>query len=238
MYDAGEHSFAIVIEEEKAMFPLTAFTSDVVSRLTGLSVSQLHRWDRSQFFVPMFADPDRRRPSSRVYSFSDVVALRTIAKLREMGVSFPELKKARAFFASEANEHWASRRFFVVGNRLFFTHDDAIVAARPPGHRIMPDVLDLGEIVQDVQAAVAKLSERTPDQIGQITHDRLIMNGAPVLAGTRIPTANIAWWARNGYSDTEIQHEFPRLHLEDIRSAVAFEDAPEVAVRELVAAAG
>ena len=53
---------------EKATIPLIAFTSDTVSRFTDLSIRQLHYWDRTGFFVPSFADPNRRRPHSRVYS--------------------------------------------------------------------------------------------------------------------------------------------------------------------------
>src|SRR5581483_10603442 len=100
---------------------LVAFTARTVSKLTGLSERQLHHWDRTGFFVPSNADPERRRPQSRIYSFDDVVGLRTIAKLREQGVSFPELKKARAFFAAHHNRDWAQRRFYVVGNRVFFS---------------------------------------------------------------------------------------------------------------------
>ena len=41
---------------EGARIPLIAFTTDTVSRLTKLSVRQIHYWDRTGFFVPSFAD--------------------------------------------------------------------------------------------------------------------------------------------------------------------------------------
>ncbi len=214
------------------MFPLIAFTTDTVARLTGLSVRQLHGWDRTGFFVPSHADPNRRRPYSRVYSFADVVALRTVAKLRECGVSFPDLKRVRAFFGPDSNQDWGNRRFSVVGRRVFFSHEEAVVAANPLGQQVVPDVLDLGPIVNEVSAAVERLPERPPDQIGQINRDRLIMGGAPVLAGTRIPTATVDWFARHGYDAGSILAEFPRLRLPDIEAALDFEragrlDAPQ-----------
>lgn len=209
----------------EALFPLIAFTTDTVARLTGLTVRQLHGWDRSGFFVPSFADPQRRRPHSRVYSFADVVGLRTIARLREHGVSFPDLKRVREFFASGTDDAWASRRFYVVGKRVFFTHEDAVLATRPLGQRVDRDVLDLGPIVSDVTEAVHQLTKRTPDQIGEITTDRLIMGGVPIIAGTRIPTSTITWFHDNGYGVGAILREFPRLEPEDIDAALSWERA-------------
>lgn len=220
------------------MFPLTAFTSDTVSRLTGLSVRQLHHWDRTNFFVPTFADPERRRPQSRVYSFDDVVGLRTIADLRRQGVSFPELKKVRRFFDSDHNRDWASRRFWVVGNRVFFSEGDAVVAARPLGQLVEPRVLELGPVAEDVRAAVRALGQRFKDQIGAVVRDRMIMGGAPIIAGTRIPTATVDWFYRNGYSIPDILQNFPRLTPDDIRAAVEYQEQQRRAESECARTAG
>jgi uncharacterized protein (DUF433 family) len=211
----------------KAVFPLSAFTTETVSRLTDLSIRQLQHWNRTGFFSPAFADPNTRRPHSRVYSFQDVVGLRTIAKLREAGVSLQELKKVRALFAPGQSDQWANRTFYTVGRRVFFTHEDAIVAARPLGQRAEPGILKMGPVVADVKASIRQLYVRPKEQIGQITHDRSILGGAPVVAGTRIPTATIAWFHRNGYSPSQILREFPRLTEEDIAAAIAFENAQE-----------
>lgn len=205
------------------MFPLIAFTTDMVTRLTGLTVRQLHSWDRTGFFVPCFADPRRRRPHSRVYSFADIVGLRTIARLREHGVSFPDLKRVREFFASGTNKDWGSRRFYVVGRRVFFTHEDAVLAAKPLGQRVDRNILDLESIVSDLTEDVRQLTKRGPDEIGAITTDRLIMGGVPIIAGTRIPTATVDWFVRNGYGIDAIVREFPRLEDRDIAAAIDWE---------------
>lgn len=212
------------------MFPLSAFTTETVSRLTNLSVRQLHHWDRTGFFSPAFADPNTRRPHSRVYSFQDVVGLRTIAKLRGAGVSLQELKKVRALFSLGQSDEWANRTFYTVGRRVFFTHEDAIVAAKPLGQRVEPGILNMGPIVADVKASIRQLHVRPKEQIGQVTRDRSIMGGAPVVAGTRIPTATIAWFYRNGYTTSQILVEFPRLTEEDVAAAIAFETAQEALV--------
>lgn len=211
------------MDEVEAVFPLIAFTTDTVARLTGLSIRQLHYWDRKGFFSPSFADPHRRRPHSRVYSFDDVVGLRTVARLRREGVSFPQLWEVHRFFRSSDNKDWAGRKFWVIGDRVFFTHADAVIAARPIGQLVDATVLDLGPIVSDTREAVQGLRQRTADQIGKITKDRLIMNGAPILDGTRIPTMTVDWFHRHGYDEAEILREFPRLKPDDIRAAVDYE---------------
>ena len=223
---------------EKATFPLIAFTSDTVSRLTGLSIRQLHYWDRTGFFVPAFADSNRRRPHSRVYSFVDLVGLRTIAELRAKGVSWPSLHKVHSFFRDQGNIDWAKRKFYVVGQSVFFTHDEAIIAARPLGQSVHPTMLDLGPIVEEVERAVQSLPIRTADQIGQVTNDRLIMNGEDIIAGTRIPTATIDWFHRHGYSSAEIQEEFPRLTAADIEVAINREESKRQLNNERIAKVG
>lgn len=219
------------------MFPLSAFTTETVSRLTNLSVRQLHHWDRTGFFAPAFADPNTRRPHSRVYSFQDVVGLRTIATLRESGVSLQELRKVRTLFAPGQDSEWAQRRFYMVGRRVFFTHEDAIVAAKPLGQRVEPEILEMGPIVAEVSESIRQLTIRKREQFGQITRDRSLMGGAPVIAGTRIPTSIVAWFYGNGYSVNEIIAEFPRLTGADIEAAIAFEKGQGDRVqRDLLAA--
>lgn len=222
---------------EKATIPLIAFTSDTVARLTGLSVRQLHYWDRQGFFRPSLADPNRRRPHSRVYSFNDVVGLRTIAQLLDQGATWPNLKNVRAFFASSTNADWANRSFSVVDGKVYFSHRDAIVASRPLGQSVSPVIVELAPIVRQVQQAVAALPVRGADQIGKVTRDRLIMNGQDILAGTRIPTATIDWHHRHGASVDEMLEDFPRLTRADIDAAIRHEEQKRALDAERVAAA-
>ena len=216
--------------------PLRAFTLKLVADLTGLSVFQLRRWDRNGFFHPSLADPDRRRPHSRIYSLRDVVVLRAIAELRKAGVSFTELKKVLSTFVMNDDGEWPVRSFYVVGNQLFDSRGDALAATKTenrPGEVI---VVDMKEVTTVVEQGVRRLAERQPDQIGQVTRNRWIMGGAPIIAGTRIPTETIAWFHENGYSLSWILKEFPRLTPEDVQVAVAFENDSNLASRDLVLA--
>jgi uncharacterized protein (DUF433 family) len=207
--------------------PLSAFTIDTSAKLTGLSRSQLARWDRNDFFTPTFADPNRRRPYSRVYSFEDLVGLRTISRLLKLGAKRSELRKIRAYFqeiGESENAEWARRKFYLVGGHVFFSEQEAIVAAAPLGQIVDPTMLPLEEVVGELRKRVERLTERGPRQFGKITRNRYVMNGRPVLEGTRIPTATIVELIHEGYDYAAILSEFPRLTVKDIESAVHFEE--------------
>src|SRR3989304_2807246 len=102
------------------MTTLLAFTIDQVSRLTDLSVSRLRRWDNERFFVPHYADENRRLPYSRLYSFRDVVGLRTLAMLRNLKVPMAELRNVRAWLSERYDAPWSQLAFYVVGGHVFF----------------------------------------------------------------------------------------------------------------------
>lgn len=213
-------------QEDLETYPLIAFTADTVADLTGLSVSQLRRWDRTGFFSPWRADPNRRRPYSRLYSLDNVIALRVIARLREAGVSFANLKPIVPLLEPGENGEWPARCFHVVGARVFLSWDEAAAHLHAAAHD-EPTVLSLDSVIADIETAVERLRHRTSEQIGKVTRNRGIMRGAPVIAGTRIPTATIVWFHDNGYALDWILKEFPRLTAEDVRVAVDFERGRE-----------
>jgi DNA-binding transcriptional MerR regulator len=84
------------------MQELVAFTADHVARLTGLSKRQLGYWDKTEFFAPTLIDEFQRRAFGRIYSFRDVVGLRTIAILRNQHkIALQELRRVGAWLQRE-----------------------------------------------------------------------------------------------------------------------------------------
>jgi uncharacterized protein (DUF433 family) len=203
--------------------PLTAFDIEAAARVTGLSVSQLQRWDRSGFFHPSLADPNRRRPGSRIYSRDDLVALRAIATLRGARVPLSTLAALPRLLAQRANGEQPTRCLHVVGGRLFLSREEAIASTRRVGSQGELTTIDVESIAAEVESAIARLGERKPDEIGRVTRRRAIMDGVPIIAGTRIPTETIAWFHDHGYSLSDILENFPRLTAEDVNAALAFE---------------
>jgi DNA-binding transcriptional MerR regulator len=150
--------------------PLVAFTADLVADLTGLSVSQLQRWDRTGFFQPWRVDPNRRRAYSRIYSLPDVIALRAMAELREAGASFAEVKRHRNLLEPGENGDWPAPSFHVVGTRLFVSRDEALAALRTKRAQYEPVTINLDEVAARVEQGMRKLAERRREEIGQWRH--------------------------------------------------------------------
>jgi uncharacterized protein (DUF433 family) len=194
--------------------------------LTGLSVRQLGYLDRTGFFTPSFATDNRRRPFSRIYSFRDIVGLRTIAKLRSaFGISLQELRKVRPWLEQHHATPWASLRIYVGGKRIFF--DDPVtgerMAGRPAGQTAFP--VEMAPIVDEVNDEMQKLRLRQPETIGNLARNRHVAHNAWVVAGTRIPTRTIWEFHTAGYDTDAIIGEYPDLSAEDIQEAIRHEEA-------------
>lgn len=218
--------------------PHVAFDIDQVARLTGLSVAQLTRWDRNGFFHPAFADPNRRRPYSRIYSENDVVVLRIVAMLREAGVPLARLTPVVDQLAPNEDRDLARCALYVVGKHIFFALQEA-TAFVESGKTDPLTVIDVGTVIAELEEGVQRLGERQPDEIGKVIRKRGIMSGVPIVAGTRIPTDTIAWFHDHGYSLAEILENFPRLTPQDVDAAVAFESKRQIeSVVEPLAARG
>lgn len=200
-----------------------AFTEDHVIRLTGLSRSQLRAWDRIGFFKPDYAYEDRHQPYSRIYSFQDVVGLRTIAVLRnEHHVSLQHLKKVATTLMDRGFGHWSQIKLYVVKKQVHFRRPGTSdVEGVWDGQLAMVPVID---VIQDVEERVRDLKKRTPNQRGQIERHKFVVRNAPVVAGTRIPTAAIRRFREAGYSIAEILRQYPSLSKEDVKAAIEHEE--------------
>jgi uncharacterized protein (DUF433 family) len=201
---------------------ICAFSEEHVARLTGLSKGQLRAWDRSGFFVPHYAYEDRRAAYSRVYSFRDVVGLRTIAILRQKyRVSHGELRKVAEELVRRGYGDWATTSLFVVKRQVHF---------RRPGTNEVEGVWDgqlamipIIDVINDVSEKVEELQRRPKDQIGKIEKHRYVVRNASVMAGTRIPTAAIRRFSEAGYTVDQILKEYPSLTRRDIIAALSYE---------------
>ena len=204
---------------------IAAFTADQVERLTGLSGSRLREWDRTGFFAPAFAFENRRSPYSRIYSFKDVVGLRTLAILRDAHhVPLAHLKEVAERLNAYSDTPFADLKLYVVNREVHVAEPgtDQIVGVRT-GQGAMPVVLR--DVWNDVREQAEKLKHRSADQIGRIERHRFRLHGAPVIAGTRVPVSTIKHFSMLGYSCDRIIAEYPGLEPRDVCAALDYEDA-------------
>ncbi|MGQ0813194.1 MAG: DUF433 domain-containing protein [Gemmatimonadota bacterium] len=206
------------------MSELVAFTAEQVCRITGLTARQLRYWDATEFFSPTLVDGFRRRAFGRIYSFSDVVGLRSIAVLRnEHGVPLQELRRVGSWLKERHVTPWSSIKFALQGKKVLFIDPDAGVPVEPKGAGQEVLAISLEPIANEMRKAANKLRERSPEQIGKLYRNRYVVHNANVIAGTRIPTSAIWNFHEAGYSAEQILQEYPRLMPADIHAAVEYE---------------
>lgn len=199
-------------------FDSLVFSEDQVSALTGLSKRRLRYWDREHgFFSPEFTIDGRR-----VYSFRDLVGLRTVAPLRER-VSLQQLRKIDEEIHKEHETPWASLKFYLAGKEIVYRdpRSERLYSATKPGERVIE--IDLEEVRNETTVALREARRRSDAEIGTVSRRRNVMRGKAVLAGTRIPTELIWEYKNAGFSVDKILQGFPRLTREDVTQALAYE---------------
>lgn len=204
---------------------IAAFTEEQVERLTGVSVRQLHHWDRSKFFTPSLSGDDRRQPYSRLYSFRDVACLKVLNALRnEANVSLQHLREVKEKLAHLGDDLWAKTTLYVLNKKVIFDHPETQTREEIVSGQCVLQI-PLQVVTGDLKTAVDRMRARDESSFGQIESKRGVANSRPVVAGTRIPVSSIKEFAEAGYSVDDIRKEYPTLTPEDIRAALNFDAA-------------
>lgn len=194
---------------------IQAFSVDHAARVTGLSKSRLTRWDREGFFSPEHADDnDRGNPYSRVYSFSDLVGLRTLGilidkhriPLNELRATYPELAK-------RVKRPWTETQLSVLKGKVVF---DLGTQPKDRHGQIAGNHIELPTVASEVAARAEQLRKRDNNQIGVIERHKFIAHNAQILAGTRVPVSAVESFIVAGYSDDAIVKEYPSLTPFDV----------------------
>ena len=203
---------------------LGAFSEAQVERLTGVSIAQLRRWDRTGFFKAEMHS-DAVRAFSRVYSFKDLVSLRVLNQLRNVhNVSMPELRKTACEMAHLGDDVWIKTTLYVHRGRVVFQEPETLAKREVTTKQYVADI-PLEVAISDTRSAIAAMNQRDRAQLGQITRNRFVQQNKPVIAGTRIPVAAILSFARAGYSNSQIVEQYPGLTLADVEAALDYEGA-------------
>ena len=202
---------------------IRAFSADHVVRLTDLSKSQLRYWDRTEFFAPHYASDDRGVPYGRIYSFKDLVGLRTLAVLRkEHKVPLQRLRRLAEKLTNYDQSLWSDLKIYVLGREPHIASVRADYAVNADG-QTAPVIL-LIDIMNDMEEKAEEIRKRSPDQIGKVAKNRYVVRNSWAIAGTRIPTATIRRYIEGGFTVKQILHEYPTLTRADVENAWAHEE--------------
>jgi uncharacterized protein (DUF433 family) len=201
-----------------------AFSLEQASKLSGTTERQLEYWDETGFFEPEYATENRHRPYSRVYSYRDIVGLRTLGVLRnDHNIPLQTLRVVNDWLKSNYATPWSELRFWVANKQVLFEDPDSSIlyAGKPPVKSAM--AIQLQEVARETDKVIERLRERPPSTIGKIGRNRHVQRNAYVIEGTRIPTWAVWNLHREGFDVASIITEYPSLTPEDVKAAIDHE---------------
>lgn len=199
---------------------VAAFSEEQAARVTGLSKRQLRYWATTGFFKPSFVEDNPRLPNSRFYSFKDMVALRTLERLRvQNDVPLQHLRKVAESLSHLKDELWTATTLYVLNRRVILVNSETGQPEEVVSGQFVLGI-PLRDIIDETRDNVAKLRQRPPDSIGKLRKHRSIGRNAWSVAGTRIAVDSIRRLHEDGYSANRIIEEYPDLTPEDIDAAL------------------
>lgn len=162
------------------------FPTPLASELSGASIGQLRHWSRTELLVP-----EGGTSPSYMYSFRDVLALRTVAKLR----SDLSLQKVRQAFQGleerDLTDHPSSYTLVSQGRTVFLLREgEAVDLLADP--RQFEFKLSLADIFRPFENRFGKqvVDFERPRRHLAVREQRL--GGWPTIADTRVPYDQVA----------------------------------------------
>lgn len=197
-----------------------AYATKMAAALSGATVSQLRHW-RSPRTGPLLAPEIAVKPRA-VYSFQDVLALRTFVRLREHA----SLQKIRGAIGNlrdigEAG-HLASYRLVSDkrGNIQLVTEDQAVNLGEKPGQLQLVAVI--GEVIEPFAARAGVLVPHLLRPRPGLSVDPETQGGIPVITGTRVPYDAVAGLMRDGVPADRIAEYYPAVGADAASDALDF----------------
>ena len=163
--------------------------------------------------------------AQNVYSYRDLLLIRLIVRLREKGFPVGKIKPALDNIVAAAGGDpcaWLESSIYADKDLIA-----AILPGSPAGAPFSasqgPQTLAVAlfpELVEELER------DLVPKRFQQVKIDPEILAGAPVLAGTRVPTQAVLLTRRSGQDPREA---YPVLTEEQVEAAIAYEEFLEQA---------
>jgi uncharacterized protein (DUF433 family)/DNA-binding transcriptional MerR regulator len=197
-----------------------AYTTKMAAALSGATVSQLRHWRSPR--AGLLLAPEIAGTPRAVYSFQDVLALRTFVRLRE-NASLQKVREAIGNLRDIGEVgHLASYRLVSDkgGNIQLLTEDEAVNLGKKPGQLQLVAVI--GDIIEPFAARAGVLVPHLLRPRPGLAVDPETQGGTPVIAGTRVPYDAVAGLMRDGVSADRIAEYYPAVSAEAASDALDF----------------
>jgi DNA-binding transcriptional MerR regulator len=129
-----------------------------VCRLVGISYRQLDYWARTGLVTPSVRDAGGSG-TQRLYSFQDLVQLRTIKSLLDTGVALQQIRKAVVFLRKHLGTEPTSVTLMSDGTRIYACEsEDEIIDLVKRGQGVFAIALD--KVWDDLSTSVGRKKGR------------------------------------------------------------------------------
>jgi uncharacterized protein (DUF433 family)/DNA-binding transcriptional MerR regulator len=197
-----------------------AYTPRMAAALSGATLNQLRHW-RSQTRTGVVLAPELSGPPHILYSFRDVLALRTFVHIRR-DVPLQRIRTAIGKLRDLGEVGHLSAYTLVTDGRTIqlVTEEEAVDLVRRPGQRQV--VIVMGDVIEPFPIRAGVVVPHLLQPRANITVDPETQGGTPVIAGTRVPYDDVAGLMRDKVPADRIADYYPSVTPEAARDALDF----------------
>lgn len=199
-----------------------AYDPKLAAALSGATLRQLAHWRRARVSRGAVLVPEISGTRPVLYSFRDVVALRTCVRLRN-DASLQKIRRALDTLREDLRErdHLSSYTLVADGSSIYLAApNQAVDLVRTRGNTVIHEMVDvLRPFYRDGRHIPHLLQPRK-----HVTVDPAIRGGVPVIEGTRVPYDEVAALLRDGVPPERVSDYYPSVTASAVRDAADFAD--------------
>jgi DNA-binding transcriptional MerR regulator len=136
------------------------YSGTQTAKVVGISYRQLDYWARTDLIRPSLTDASGSG-SRRLYSYNDLLELKTIKKLLDAGIKLEQVRKVFTYLREHVSTDIAAAHIVIDGGTVVLCDGDELVDVLKNGQGVL-NVLSLGGVRDELEADLAPMSHAIP----------------------------------------------------------------------------
>jgi DNA-binding transcriptional MerR regulator len=132
------------------------YSGTQTAKVVGISYRQLDYWARTDLIRPSLTDATGSG-SRRLYSYNDLLELKTIKKLLDAGIKLEQVRKVFNYLREHVSTDIAAAHIVIDGGTVVLCDGDELVDVLKNGQGVL-NVLSLGGVRDELEADLAPMS--------------------------------------------------------------------------------
>ena len=153
-----------------------AFNTRQTSQIIGASARQISHWDKQGIVKPSIGSASGRG-SRRLYSYTDLLALKTVKSLRDGNVSLQKVRKCVTYLRRhlpDITQPLSMCKLVAFGDTVLLIRDEQALVdtVTRPGQAAHWDLIDIAELHRELQGTVLQLIRKRIENVdvGDMTY--------------------------------------------------------------------